>query len=105
MDTKEKYLEILEFKHFCHFWYFQKTENNEREKRLMDSITVVVAVDVVTGNTIQNKPLCNRDTNKSIPILTGGYFMNEMDKGFEQKKAQHFESKTIHRYAIWTKNT
>ena len=50
MDTTEKYLEILEFKHFCHFWYFQKTENNEREKRLIDSVTVVVAVDVVTGN-------------------------------------------------------
>ena len=50
MDTKE-YLEILEFKHFCHFWYFQKTDENEREKKLIDSVTVVVAVDVVTGDT------------------------------------------------------
>ena len=43
--TKETYLEILEFTHFVDFFSFNK------EKVLVNKVTVVVALDLGTGNT------------------------------------------------------
>lgn len=53
MDTKERIVENLEFKHFCHFWRFDKTGKNCLKKQLVTSVTVVVAFEVVKGNTLE----------------------------------------------------
>ena len=53
MDTKERIVEILEFKHFCRFWRFDKAGKNSLEKHLVTSVTVVVAFEVVKGNTLE----------------------------------------------------
>ena len=55
--TKETYLEILEFTHFVDFFSFNKLEENHKEKVLVNKVvlvkkvTVVVALDLGTGNT------------------------------------------------------
>ena len=51
VDTKERYLEILEFTHFVEFFSFNKLGENHKEKVLVRKITVVVALDLGTGNT------------------------------------------------------
>ena len=51
MTTKERYLEILEFTHFVEFFGFNKIGENHKEKILVQSVTVVVALDLGTGNT------------------------------------------------------
>lgn len=49
--TKERYLEILEFTHFVEFFSFNKIDENHKEKLLVQKVTVVVALDLDTGNT------------------------------------------------------
>ena len=49
--TKETYLEILEFTHFVDFFSFNRLEENHKEKVLVNKVTVVVALDLGTGNT------------------------------------------------------
>ena len=49
--TKDRYLEILEFTHFVDFFSFNRLEENHKEKVLVDKVTVVVALDLGTGNT------------------------------------------------------
>lgn len=49
--TKERYLEILEFTHFVEFFSFNKIGENHKEKLLVQKVTVVVALDLDTGNT------------------------------------------------------
>ena len=49
--TKEEYVEILEFTHFVRFFNFHTLDINSKEKRLVDRITVVVALDIVTKDT------------------------------------------------------
>ena len=49
--TKEKYVEILEFTHFVEFFSFKKIGENHKEKSLVKKVTVVVALDLGTGNT------------------------------------------------------
>ena len=51
VDTKERYLEILEFTHFVTFFSFNKIGENHKEKILVKKVTVVVALDLGTGNT------------------------------------------------------
>lgn len=49
--TKEEYVEILEFTHFVEFFSFNKIDENHKEKLLVQKVTVVVALDLDTGNT------------------------------------------------------
>ena len=49
--TKETYLEILEFTHFVDFFSFNRLEENHKEKVHVNKVTVVVALDLGTGNT------------------------------------------------------
>ena len=49
--TKEEYVEILEFTHFVEFFNFRKIGENHKEKSLVKKVTVVVALDLGTGNT------------------------------------------------------
>ena len=49
--TKETYIEILEFTHFVDFFSFNRLEENHKEKVLVNKVTVVVALDLGTGNT------------------------------------------------------
>ena len=50
--TKEKYVEILEFTHFVELFSFKKIGENHKEKSsLVKKVTVVVALDLGTGNT------------------------------------------------------
>lgn len=51
VDTKKRYLEILEFTHFVTFFSFNKIGENHKEKILVKKVTVVVALDLDTGNT------------------------------------------------------
>lgn len=50
-DTKGRYLEILEFKQFVEFFSFNVFDENHREKALVRGVTVVVALELDTGNT------------------------------------------------------
>ena len=49
--TKGEYVEILEFTHFVEFFSFNKIGENHKEKILVQRVTVVVALDLGTGNT------------------------------------------------------
>ena len=49
--TKERCLEILEFTHFVEFFSFNYVGENHKEKVLVRKVTVVVALDLGTGNT------------------------------------------------------
>lgn len=49
--TKGEYVEILEFTHFVEFFSFNKIGENHKEKLLVQRVTVVVALDLGTGNT------------------------------------------------------
>ena len=49
--TKEEYVEILEFTHFVEFFSFKRIGENHKEKSLVKKVTVVVALDLGTGNT------------------------------------------------------
>lgn len=49
--TKEKYLKILEFTQFVEFFSFNKIGENHKEKELVKKVTVIVALDLGTGNT------------------------------------------------------
>lgn len=49
--TKDRYLEILEFTHFVEFFSFNRIGDNHKEKELVRKVTVVVALDLDTGNT------------------------------------------------------
>lgn len=51
VDTTQRYLEILEFTHFVEFFQFNRISENQKEKRLIQKITVVVALDLDWGNT------------------------------------------------------
>lgn len=51
VDTKKRYLEILEFTQFVTFFSFNKIGENHKEKILVKKVTVVVALDLDTGNT------------------------------------------------------
>ena len=51
VDTKDRYLEILEFTHFVEFYSFNYVGENHKEKVLVRRVTVVVALDLDTGNT------------------------------------------------------
>ena len=42
---------ILEFTHFVEFFSFNKIGENHKEKLLVQRVTVVVALDLGTGNT------------------------------------------------------
>ena len=44
-------MKILEFTHFVEFFSFNKISENHREKLLVQEVTVVVALDLDTGNT------------------------------------------------------
>ncbi len=46
-----EYVEILEFTHFVEFFSFRKIGENHKEKSLVKKVTVVVALDLGTGNT------------------------------------------------------
>ena len=48
---KETYLEILEFTHFVDFFSFNRLEENHKEKVLVNKVTVMVALDLGTGDT------------------------------------------------------
>ncbi len=48
---RKKYVEILEFTHFVEFFSFKKIGENHKEKSLVKKVTVVVALDLGTGNT------------------------------------------------------
>ena len=50
-SVKERYLKILEFRHFVEFFSFNKIGENHKEKLLVQRVTVVVALDLGTGNT------------------------------------------------------
>ena len=49
--TQKGYVEILEFTHFVEFFSFNKIGENHKEKILVQRVTVVVALDLGTGNT------------------------------------------------------
>ena len=49
--TQKGYVEILEFTHFVEFFSFKKIGKNHKEKSLVKKVTVVVALDLGTGNT------------------------------------------------------
>ena len=49
--TQKGYVEILEFTHFVEFFSFKKIGENHKEKSLVKKVTVVVALDLGTGNT------------------------------------------------------
>ena len=51
ITPKERYLKILEFTHFVEFFSFKKIGENHKEKSLVKKVTVVVALDLGTGNT------------------------------------------------------
>ena len=44
-------MKILEFTHFVEFFSFKKIGENHKEKSLVKKVTVVVALDLGTGNT------------------------------------------------------
>lgn len=52
VDTKERYLKILEFTQFVEFFSFNRIGKNHKEKVLVKKVTVIVALDLGTGNTI-----------------------------------------------------
>ena len=45
-----RYVKILEFTHFVTFFSFNKIGENHKEKILVKKVTVVVALDLGTGN-------------------------------------------------------
>ncbi len=47
-----RYMEILEFTHFVTFFSYNKIGKNHKEKILVKKVTVVVALDLGTENTI-----------------------------------------------------
>jgi hypothetical protein len=49
--TKKGYVEILEFTHFVEFFSFNYIGDNHKEKELVTKVTVVVALDLVCGDT------------------------------------------------------
>ena len=49
--TQKGYVEIIEFTHFVEFFSFNKIGENHKEKLLVQRVTVVVALDLGTGNT------------------------------------------------------
>ena len=49
--TQKGYVEILEFTHFAEFFSFNRIAENHKEKELVRKVTVVVALDLGTGNT------------------------------------------------------
>ena len=49
--TKDEYVKILEFTHFTEFFSFKRIGENHKEKNLVKKVTVVVALDLGTGNT------------------------------------------------------
>ena len=49
--TQKGYVEILEFTHFVEFFSFKIIGENHKEKSLVKKVTVVVALDLGTGNT------------------------------------------------------
>lgn len=48
---RRRYAEILEFTHFVTFFSFNKIGENHKGKVLVNKVTVVVALDLGTGNT------------------------------------------------------
>lgn len=48
---RRRYAEILEFTYFVRFFSFGKIGENHKEKLLVNKVTVVVALDLGTGNT------------------------------------------------------
>ena len=49
--TQKGYVEILEFTHFTELFSFKRIGENHKEKSLVKKVTVVVALDLGTGNT------------------------------------------------------
>ena len=49
--TSQRYVEILEFTHFVEFFSFNRIGENHKEKVLVNKVTVIVALDLGTGNT------------------------------------------------------
>ena len=49
--TSQRYVEILEFTHFVEFFSFNEIGENHKEKVLVNKVTVIVALDLGTGNT------------------------------------------------------
>ena len=49
--TKGEVVKILDFTHFVEFFSFRKIGENHKEKSLVKKVTVVVALDLGTGNT------------------------------------------------------
>ena len=49
--TSDRYVKILDFRHFERFFSFRKIGENHKEKSLVKKVTVVVVLDLGTGNT------------------------------------------------------
>ena len=49
--TTGNYVEILEFTHFAEFFSFTRVGENHKQKDMVRKVTVVVALDLGTGNT------------------------------------------------------
>ena len=75
VDTKKRYLEILEFTHFVTFFSFNKICENHKEKILVKKVTVVVALDLDTGNTKNPDNESEQWTIRYIDRLQG--YLNE----------------------------
>lgn len=50
-ESGDSLVEVLEFTHFVRFFSFGKIGENHKEKVLVNKVTVVVALDLSTGNT------------------------------------------------------
>ena len=51
LKNRIKKAKNLEFTHFVEFFSFRKIGENHKEKSLVKKVTVVVALDLGTGNT------------------------------------------------------
>ena len=51
-DTTERHLEILEFTHFVDFSTFERKGKYHREKKIINQISVTVALDLGVWNTL-----------------------------------------------------
>ena len=58
-----RYVEILEFTHFVTFFSFNKIGENHKKKILVKKVTVVVALDLGTGNTKNPRSVCKSVRN------------------------------------------
>lgn len=51
VDTKNEYVEILRFTYFTEYFCFNRVSEIQKEKELLRRVTVVIAINLDTGDT------------------------------------------------------